>query len=169
MPSYDEDIEIQNGHNLQLDHDATYNVKLKATMLLGGDPGLQIDRGVMALKDLNMYGFVGMTTDPQKVAGGSAILMGHGFISSTTPPRLSLTDSELVNQVLYSQEFLNSVWIGNPMARKRISQQVSNMSSTRHRTRRTLPANSRIAAKVGGVGAVTSRQVQACCKTKNTL
>ena len=111
MPQYDEDVEIQNGHKLQIDYDGDYYVNLN-TIMIGGDPLLQIDRGIKALKDLNMYGFVGMSTDQQKVAGGAALMMGHGFTSSTDPPRISLTDSELINCISYSENFLNGVWTG---------------------------------------------------------
>jgi hypothetical protein len=111
MPQYNEDVEIQNGHKLQIDYDDNYHVNLN-TIKPYGDPLLQIDRGIKALKDLSIYGFVGMSTDQQKVAGGGALLMGHGFTSSTDAPQISLTDSELINYISYSENFLNDVWTG---------------------------------------------------------
>jgi hypothetical protein len=107
----DEDIRIENGHKLIIETPSggDSNVKISA-ITIGPDPILFIDRGIKGYKDLNLYGFVGVSTDEQKVAGGAAIMMGHGFTGSTDPPRISLTDSELVNQILYSENFLNSVW-----------------------------------------------------------
>ena len=120
MPQYDEDVEIQNGHKLQIDYDGDYYVNLN-TIMIGGDPLLQIDRGIKALKDLNIYGFIGMSTDQQKVAGGAALMMGHGFTSSTDVPQISLTDSELINCISYSETFLNGVWTAYDGAKTNIT------------------------------------------------
>jgi hypothetical protein len=106
-----EDLVIENGHKLiiQATGGGT-NVQLSTITIV--DPLLQIDRGIKALKDLNIYGFVGMSTDPNKVTGGGALMMGHGFTSSTDPPQIRLTDSGLINSISYSENFLESIWTG---------------------------------------------------------
>jgi hypothetical protein len=118
----DDDIRIENGHKLIIETPSggDSNVKISA-ITVGPDPILFIDRGIKGYKDLNLYGFVGISTDEQKIAGGGAIMMGHGFTSSMDPPRISLTDSELVNRILYSENFLNDDWTSYDGSKSNIS------------------------------------------------
>ena len=53
---------------------------------------LQVSLGLLA-EDIEAYGFLGSQSDPAKGTGGGAILMGHGFTSSTAEPQLNLTDT----------------------------------------------------------------------------
>lgn len=58
----------------------------------GMDPILQTTQGFSA-QDIEAYGFLGTSSDPWKATGGGAIMMGHGFASTTDEPKFILTDT----------------------------------------------------------------------------
>jgi hypothetical protein len=55
------------------------------------DPVLATDKAFFVEKDFQTFGFVGTSSDPQKGAGGGAIMMGQGFTGKYCPPMFILT------------------------------------------------------------------------------
>ncbi len=62
-------------------------------------PFLATQWGLWVERDIQTYGALMTTSDPYKSvspgAGGGAILIGHGLYQTTTPPLISLTDSDI--------------------------------------------------------------------------
>jgi hypothetical protein len=62
-------------------------------------PFLGTQWGLWVERDIQTYGAIMTTSDPYKSvspgAGGGAILIGHGMYATTTPPLISLTDSDV--------------------------------------------------------------------------
>ncbi len=65
-------------------------------------PFLATNWGLWVETDIQTYGALFTTTDPNKTAGGGAVLIGHGFTSPSTPPCISTTDSSLSIPVVSS-------------------------------------------------------------------
>lgn len=58
------------------------------------NPILAIDQYLWVQGDIMTYGFFNTTSDPDRnYVGGGAILIGHGYPSSTDPPKIILTDN----------------------------------------------------------------------------
>jgi hypothetical protein len=98
------DVYIGSEDNLEVGNNLTVNNKLTMrtpesgnyidiqTIDIGG-PILQISQAVLVKDDLDIYGFLGTVTDPEKGTGGGAIMMGHGFTSTTDEPQFILMDT----------------------------------------------------------------------------
>jgi len=73
----------------------TIGICAKDSVPPGGAGGayLEITQGLLA-EDIVAYGFLGTATDPNKQAGGGAILIGHGLTAPSCPPYISMTDSD---------------------------------------------------------------------------
>lgn len=93
------------GGDVSLYREATVNtLKTNASCLVAGNMEtvnmkitgtLEIDQWTKHNFDVVCYGFYGTDTDPDKQAGGGAIMMGSAFTSPSTPPELNLTDAQL--------------------------------------------------------------------------
>jgi hypothetical protein len=75
-------------------------------------PILAMDKGLWVEKDVQSYGVFMSSSDPNKPGGGGALVLGHGFMGKLDPPAIHLSDANIQNLVLYSEDLSNVSWVG---------------------------------------------------------
>jgi hypothetical protein len=90
----------------------TVNPMDRATPI--GDPVIQTNFAFRVEKDFQTFGFVGTSSDPQKQAGGGAIMMGQGFMGPGCPPIFSLTGTMLYADDDQAKSLFPGAWGTSP-------------------------------------------------------